>query len=445
MEENPESWLSPGALLRLALPAAGAAVLHQAYRPLDQFFVGSLGSSAQGALGACTFVLILLYGLAVIISGGTSPIIGRLTGEGDTEKRATILLSGLAGSFIVGLVMIGIGLFFVPTTIVLLGLEGDTASHASAYLTMILFTGMPIAFAPVVDGAFAAIGNTRFPLILQVIALVLNAVFTPLFIFTAGLGTAGAALGSTASQAITVAIGLLVLTREMNVRWYFWEGLFNRLFVDLRRISWVGAPIAAGVILYAAVYWGMLKTSITPLGEDVVAGLGLGFSGLEAFTWPLFLGCTVAMQSLTGRLLGAERVDLIWRAWRILLPVQVSMGFVVGVLFYVVGPTWVWLLAADEAAYQQAALYAIILAFSQPFVSVEAFSEGVLAGAGDTRTLFMTTVPFNLLRVPLAWFLAIYLGWGAMGIWWAINITTVFKAALKAGMVLRGRWTLAAV
>ncbi len=50
------------------------------------------------------------------------------------------------------------------------------------------------------------------------------------------------------------------------------------------------------------------------------------------------------------------------------------------------------------------------------------------------------SVPANLLRVPLAWWLAFPLGLGAAGVWWAINITTYAKALSKAWAVRRGGW-----
>lgn len=438
--EDPETWLAPAALLRLAIPAAAAAILHNAYRPLDQVFVAGLGSEAQGALGACTFVLIVAYGLSMLVAGGLGPLVGRLTGADEPEPRAQHVATGLVGALGVACVMALVGALLVPALVALLGLEGATAMHAILYLRVLLVTGVAIAVGPVIDGAFAALGDTTLPWVLQSAALVLNAVLTPIFIYGLSMGTGGAALGSTLAQGVVVLIGLVVLLRRTGVQpRHFVDGL-RRQRERLWRIVSVGAPIAASVILYAGVYWGMLATSITPLGSDVVAGLGLGFSGMESFTWPLFLGCTVAAQSLTGRFLGARRADLVWRAlWR-LLPVQLGLGVGIGIVFYLVGPSWTGLLAADEGAWREAALYAVILAWSQPFVALEALSEGVLAGAGDTRTLFLTTVPFNLLRIPLAWFMAIHLGMGAAGIWWAINLTTVLKASLKAAMVLRGQW-----
>ena len=64
----------------------------------------------------------------------------------------------------------------------------------------------------------------------------------------------------------------------------------------------------------------------------------------------------------------------------------------------------------------------------------------MLEGSGDTRTVLWWSSPLNAMRVPLAWGLAMGLGWGAAGIWWAINLTTVAKALGKGGAVLAGRW-----
>ncbi|HEX2200693.1 MAG TPA: hypothetical protein VHH93_01540, partial [Gammaproteobacteria bacterium] len=50
------------------------------------------------------------------------------------------------------------------------------------------------------------------------------------------------------------------------------------------------------------------------------------------------------------------------------------------------------------------------------------------------------SAPFNLFRIPLAWALAFPLGFGAAGIWWAINLTTYAKAILKGWAAWRGRW-----
>ena len=76
-------------------------------------------------------------------------------------------------------------------------------------------------------------------------------------------------------------------------------------------------------------------------------------------------------------------------------------------------------------------------------VALEALEEGILGGAGDTRAVFWGSVPYNLARVPLAWYASASagLGLGAAGIWWTINVTTGLKALVKGVSVIGGRWS----
>ena len=439
--EDPQSWMTPGALVRLAVPAATAAVLHHAYRPLDQFYLSWIGPEAQGALGASTFVLIVSYALFLLVSAGLGPLVGRATGEGDDEARRGLIGAGFVGAGLMAGVLALVGALLVPTIVWMLGLDGLAAEHAILYLRVLFLTGGALAFGPLVDTCFAAIGNTWLPLVLQAGVLALNAVLTPLLVFSLDLGVAGAALGSTAAQLLGTAVGAVWLARTTGVRLTHLAPGVALLRRRLRRITALGSPVASGTALYALVYWAMLATSIAPLGDPVVAGLGIGFSGLEGFAWPLFLGCSVAAASVVGRCLGARRPDLAKLAIRRLLGPQIALGVGVAAVFWFLGPTITFGFAADEATWREATIYALVLAWSQPFVALEALFEGVLNGSGATRQTFWSTVPFNLMRVPLAWVLAFPMGMGAAGVWWAINITTFMKAGTKVVLVRWGRWS----
>ena len=94
----------------------------------------------------------------------------------------------------------------------------------------------------------------------------------------------------------------------------------------------------------------------------------------------------------------------------------------------------------SDTGLEQVVLYAHILAFSQVFVAMEAMAEGVLSGAGDNKRLFWLSAPFNIARIPLAYFFCFTLAGHAAGIWWAINITTYIKCALKWQAVYKGKW-----
>ena len=128
---------------------------------------------------------------------------------------------------------------------------------------------------------------------------------TPLLVYEAGLGVVGAALASNAARGVASALGIWQLRRDLGLR-----SAHLRARGEFKRILRIGAPMALGTALFAGVYWGLLKTTVSPLGAHVNAALGIGFSALEGFTWPLFHGIALASASLVGRALGAERPDL---------------------------------------------------------------------------------------------------------------------------------------
>ena len=208
----------------------------------------------------------------------------------------------------------------------------------------------------------------------------------------------------------------------------------------LVRIVRVGAPIASNTLFYAGVYWALMSLAVKPLGSDVYAALGIGFSALEGFTWPIFWGFSTAVASLVGRYLGAGMPEEARRTYRLALPFILGLGAMASLTFWFGAVPLTGLFSSDAGVLEHAVIYAQVLAFSQVFVALEALAEGVLGGAGDTPSVFWWSAPINLLRVPLGWAAAFPLGLGAAGIWWAINLTTAVKCLGKWRVVMRGRW-----
>jgi len=427
-------------LMRLALPGMLFAVMTHAYRTVDQFWIQGVSTEAQAAIGSSVFVLITFFAAFELVSGGAGPLIARATGANDPDARRRVLGTALWAAVGIGLLVSAVGGAGAPWLSAALGLSGQTAAECTTYLRVISLTILPLALTPLVDQSFIAQGDTRSPMILQGLSLGLNFALTPLLIFEAGgyglgLGIAGAALASNGSRAVATAIGLAWLTERTGLRW-----ADVRPSAELRRVLKVGSPIAMGVLTYALVYWALLYFVVSPLGPHVNAALGIGFSALEAVTWPAFHGVSLAVASVVGRSLGAGRPEEARRVVKLALPLITGMGIVASLAFWLGGAFLTGLFTDDPSVHAAATTYAVILAASQLAVAWEALFEGALAGAGDTETVFWLSTPANVLRVPLAWALALSFGWGAAGIWWAINVTTWAKAAGKGYMTWRGRW-----
>ncbi|MEC7240099.1 MAG: MATE family efflux transporter [Myxococcota bacterium] len=422
-------------LVKLAVPSVLFAVLTHAYRSVDQFWIQGVSTAAQGALGASAFVIILFAAIIIVLSAGASPLIARAAGANDPAALRRALGAGLSGVLGITVFLMVAGVLGADLIAHSLGLQGEIAEECAAYLRALSWTIFPLVLVPLVDQAFIAIGNARLPMTLHAISLTLNIALTPLFIYDLNMGIGGAALASNLSRAATTFVGFFILWRRTGMSVSDVRG-----GEELRRVLRIGFPVSISVAAYTLVYWAMLVTSISRLGEEVNAALGIGFSALEGLTWPCFHGLSLAVSSFVGRSIGAGRPDQAVAVVRKALPLSTAMGVVAMLVFFFFGPFLTGLFTEDPLVHEEAIVYTLILAFSQPFVAWEALFEGCLLGAGDTRTVFWLSAPVNLLRIPLAWALAFPLGWGAGGIWWAINITTVIKAALKGLAVRRGKW-----
>ena len=423
-------------LLLLALPAAASVILNNAYRVIDQYAAQWIGVPAQAAIGSVTFVLILFFAAYSLISAGAGPLLARATGAGDPELRRRVFGRSLVAALALGvgvLVASGLGAGHIAAA---LGLSGETHAEATTYLRWLAISGLGITLAPLVDAGFIALGRTGLMMALQLVATLLNAVLNWLFIMELGMGIQGAALASGLSRGFAVVVGLVVLWREIGPSWHHlsWGP-------EVRRVARVGLPMALNTGAYALVYWALLRWAISPLGPAVNAALGIGFSALEGFTWPLFHGLSLGVASLVGRHLGAGQPEEAIRAVRLGLPMATAAGVAAGLAFWFGAEPLCAAFTQDAAVLEQAVLYARVLAFSQLFVAWEALSEGTLGGSGDTRTVFAWSAPLNLLRVPLGWALAGPLGLGAAGVWWAINLTSFVKALGKGWAVARGDWS----
>jgi len=306
---------------------------------------------------------------------------------------------------------------------------------AETYLRWHALFCLPQAIAPTLDAIFIAYGRTKTILLLQITASSLNFLLNPFFIYWCDFGIGGAALATGVSQTVSISIGLWLLLRMIKPAFTDY-----RPTTALLRIIKIGLPLSWSTLLFAGVYAAIIKWVITPLGTPINAALGIGFSVLEGFTWPIFWGFSMAIASIVGRALGAKQLSWVQTAIYYAFIMLTVAGLIASAIFWFGAEPLARIFTQDSEVLQHTLLYAHILVFSQLFVAYEALSEGVLSGAGATLTIFLWSAPFNLVRIPLCWLFAIHYGYGAAAIWWIINATTVIKAAGKGYAVWRGQW-----
>ncbi len=429
---SPTAPVTAWEIARIALPATASALLNNAFRVIDQLAAGAVSTPAQAAIGSCTFVLIAAYGLHQLIAGGVGPLAARAEGAKDERLASTVVsvaLFGSLGTWVIFALIAGFGAEMVAA---LLGLEGETATQAATFLRTIGVYGLPLAVAPSLDAIFVARGQTGRMMALQVSAVLGNVVLNQVFIHHLGMGVQGAALATVLSRLPSTLLGIWLVWPAGGLRWVN-DG-------TLRRVLNVGSPVFLNTVAYASVYFLLLRYTISPLGPEVNAALGIGFSALEGVTYPCFLGLSLAVGSVVGRRLGAGDLHEARRAPRVALPMITAIGVGAALVFWFGARPICAPFTTDPVVLDAAVTYARALAWSQPTVAWEALAEGVLLGAGASGPILRLSAPLNALRVPIGWLLAFPCGMGAAGVWWAINLTSLLKALLKGWAARRGTW-----
>jgi Na+-driven multidrug efflux pump len=154
-------------------------------------------------------------------------------------------------------------------------------------------------------------------------------------------------------------------------------------------------------------------------------------------------GFAVAANTLVGQELGRRdpqrAMHAGYEAFYQALVVMIAIGIPI---FFFAAPL-VAIMTSDpeviRAGTVSVQLSALMLA---PMAGSFVFS-GSLRGAGDTRTtLAITVISTWGVRVVLAYFLGLVLGWGLAGVWWAIVFDFAVRALLFWARFRFGRWHL---
>jgi Na+-driven multidrug efflux pump len=131
--------------------------------------------------------------------------------------------------------------------------------------------------------------------------------------------------------------------------------------------------------------------------------------------------------------------------WRASFFNMIFMALAGGV-YLIWAPFFIRLFAQEPEVVHAGALALRILAGGYVFFGYGMIVAQAINGAGDTRTpTVLNFICFWLIETPLAWLLALHLGWGQTGVYWSIVIAESILALAAIWVFRRGRWKLAKV
>lgn len=368
-------------LVRLALPVLGALVTEPVTGLVDTAFVARLGSEALAALGVGAIVLSSLFWIFNFLSIGTQTEVARARGAGEPEAGREACGLALCVAVAVGALLALVGLVAAGPAAGAMGATGAVREAAADYVAIRLVGAPAVLVTITAFGALRGVQDMRTPLWIAVGVNALNVALDPLLIFGAGpvpgLGVAGAAWASTASQWLGGVAAFRALRRRL--------GLPRRL-----RLAGLGALFVVGRDLF--VRTGLLTGFLLLMTRSATRSGAEAGAAHQAVRQVWLLSALVldafahTAQSLVGSYHGAgdrpamRRVAEVATAWSAGVGLALAAGMLLaeGLAARALVPASAG--AAFAAAWRVAAL-------SQPVNAMSFATDGLHWGTGDYRYL----------------------------------------------------------
>ena len=223
----------------LAVPTIISMMVTAAYNMADTFFVGMLKSnSATGAVGVVFSLMAIIQALGFFFGHGSGNFISMELGRQNTDKAAKMAATGVVYSFLAGTVLLILGEIFLEPLARLLGSTETILPYAKDYLRIILIGAPYMTASFVLNNQLRFQGSAAYGMVGIVVGAVLNVGLDPLFIFTFGMGIAGAAWATILSQLASFCLLLVGCSRGGNLP----VRLKNAQF----KLSWLGMICKGG-------------------------------------------------------------------------------------------------------------------------------------------------------------------------------------------------------
>jgi putative MATE family efflux protein len=431
-------------IFSLAVPVVLGMMMQIILSVVNFFWVGRLGPTAQDAITSSMVLCWSVWSSITIVSIGLTALVSRNIGAKDTEKAAHYAHQGIWLAVFLSVVVSILGFIFTPMLIDFMGTGAETRQKAIPYLQIFFTSAIFFALFDSVSTIFRAAGNTKTPMMVSVMTIILNMILDPLLIFGIGpfpkLGVPGASLATMIS--VGIGCGTILYLLHKGKAGFSVTGLFRKkpIYSDMMRIVRIGVPITIQQLTFSVVYWFLIRI-VHQYGDVAGAAMGIG-NRMESISYLTCSGFGMAASAMVGQNLGAGKPDRAAKcAWGA-AGIAVFITCIIGAVFIIV-PQWITgIFTSDPAVHEIAADYLIILGLSQFTMAIEIVLEDSFSGAGDTIPVMVVLIPGAILRVPLAYYLCFNLGFGVNGVWWTMTITTVIKASVLALWFRRGKWKL---
>jgi MATE family multidrug resistance protein len=416
-------------IFALAVPAVGALAADPLLSLVDTAFVSRLGPSSLAALGVTSAMFGFAFVLFNFLAYATTPLVARALGQGDSDTARLVVGRALFLAVVLGAASTVLLVGLAEQLVRLMQAGSEVVDPAVSYLRIRALAAPAVLIILAGHGAFRGLQDTRTPLLVALIANLINLILAPILIFGVGWGVAGAAAATAVAQYLAAL--------------WLWVKLRRRLgpiHAGPGRSTHLASLLTAGGILTTRT---LLLVLTLAMGTAAAASVGtpaLAAHQVVRETWFLTAmltdGFAIAAQALVAEFLGrgdAATIDVINRRllwWGLLGGVIAAAGWLSAAPLLAAGfaPT-LEIGSLIEVAARIAGLVA-------PAAAVVWVLDGIMMGRMALKGLIVSTGA-GLVAGASVFFLTVTYGWGLPGVWWGMAAMILARLLVLVALMRR--------
>ncbi len=406
---------------------------------LDAAMVGRVGVTSLAAAAFANNILSIpiVFGMGLLTC--ISVRAAQSHGAGDGRESGEVLRHGLAIAGGVGAILT-LFIYLLSLYFDRFGQDGEVVTLARPFALLIGASLIPALLGLSLKQWCEAIGNPWPPTLLLAAAVPLNALLNWVLIYgnlgfeAQGLNGAGwATLISRWVSLLSIAIWVLKSART--------RADLPRKWLDRLKMARLGSLLRIGVpaSLQIIVEVGAFATGailVGWIGKNALAAHQIALS-CASTTFMLPLGLSIATSIRIGQAVGK---DEFWRVKAIgnaSLLLSLALMSLTATFFLALRHPIAGAFVKENEVALLAAQLLTVAAFFQLFDGLQVVAAGALRGLSDaTVPMILAFVAYWCVGLPLGYFAAFKLGWGAVGIWSGLALALALAAA---GLVWRFR------
>ena len=386
-------------IVYFSLPYLLSYFLQTLYGLADLFIVGQFdGVASTTAVSIGSQVMHMLTVMIVGLAMGTTVNIGRAVGARDSQKASKVVGNTTVLFVGVSVVLAVVLLILVQPIVRVMSTPAEAVEGTVRYLT-ICFIGIPFITAyNVIASIFRGLGDSKSPMYFIAVACVANIALDYLFIGALHMGPAGAALGTTLSQTISVAVSLLVILKKktgISVK----RADFRPERVTMGQVLKIGVPIAAqdGFIQVAFI---IITIIANRRGLSVAAAVGI-VEKIISFLFLVPSSMLSTVSALGAQNMGAGKYERADQILRYAMGIAVGFGLIVSLLIQIIAGPVVGLFTTDATVILLGAQYIRGYIWDCIFAGVHFSFSGYFCACGKSGISFLhNLIAILCVRIP---------------------------------------------